>query len=225
MRRDLPPGGSSNTRAHRVWYEFVRYLLWLIFLVCYRVRCGGRKHIPATGGVLILANHQSMLDPPLMGMCIPREVNYVARETLFDVPLLAAFIRSVNAIPIDRDGLGLAGLKETLRRLKRGEIVILFPEGTRTPNGEMQPLKPGFSALVKRTGACILPMAVDGSYQAWPRRQPLPLPNLIQIEVGKPITNEEAGAMDERELIGLVDQRIRDCFAEARAKRKLRLWT
>lgn len=223
MSRNLPPGGSSGTRAHRVWYEFVRYLLWLIFLVFYRVRCSGREHIPATGGVLILANHQSLLDPPLFGMCIPREVNYVARDTLFDHKWLAPLIRSVNAIPIDRDGLGLAGLKETLRRLKRGEIVILFPEGTRTPNGEMQPLKPGFSALVTRTGASILPMAVEGSYQAWPRRQPVPLPNLIQIEVGPPITAAEAKQLDERELITLVDDRIKACFAEARRKRALRL--
>lgn len=224
MSRNLPPGGSSGTRAHRVWYEFVRYLLWLIFLMCYRVRCGGRHRIPTTGGVLILANHQSLLDPPLFGMVIPREVNYVARDTLFDHKWLAPLIRSVNAIPIDRDGLGLAGLKETLRRLKRGEIVILFPEGTRTPDGEMQPLKPGFSALVTRTGASILPMAVEGSYQAWPRKQPVPLPNVIQIEVGPPITAEEASQLDERALITLVDERIRDCFAEARRKRALRLF-
>jgi len=223
MRRDLPPGGSSGTRAHRVWYEVVRAFLWLVGLVCFRVRCGGRENVPATGGVLILGNHQSLLDPPLMGMVIPREINYVARDTLFDNKLLAPFIRSVNAIPIDREGLGLAGLKETLRRLKRGEMVILFPEGTRTPNGEMQPLKPGFSALVKRTGACILPMAIEGSYQAWPRRQPIPLPNLIQIEIGKPIPAEEAGALDERDLIALVDKRIRECFAEARKKRALRM--
>lgn len=223
MRRDLPPGGSSNTRAHRVWYEFVRYLLWLIGLLVFRVRCGGREHVPATGGVLILANHQSLLDPPLLGMVIPREINYVARDTLFDNKWLAPLIRSVNAIPIDRDGLGLAGLKETLRRLKRGEIVILFPEGTRTPDGEIQPLKPGFSALVTRTGACILPMALEGSYQAWPRRQPVPLPNLVQIEIGPPLSAAEAGKLDERQLIAEVDRRIRECFAEARRKRLLRL--
>jgi len=223
MRRDLPPGGSSNTRAHRVWYEIVRHFLWLIGLVLFRVRCAGRAHVPATGGVLILANHQSHLDPPLLGMCIPREVNYVARDTLFDNKLLAPLIRSINAIPIDRDGLGLAGLKETLRRLKRGEIVMLFPEGTRTPDGEIQPLRPGFSALVTRTGACILPMALDGCYQAWPRSQPLPLPNLVQIEIGPPITAAEAGKLDDRELIVLVDKRIRECFVEARRKRALRL--
>lgn len=223
MRRDLPPGGSSNTRAHRVWYEIVRYLLWLIGLLLFRVRCGGREHVPATGGVLILANHQSLLDPPLLGMVIPREINYVARDTLFDNKLLAPLIRSVNAIPIDRDGLGLAGLKETLRRLKRGEIVILFPEGTRTPDGEIQPLKPGFSALVTRTGACILPMALEGSYQAWPRRQPVPLPNLVQIEIGPPLSAAEASKLDERQLIAEVDRRIRECFAEARRKRSLRL--
>lgn len=223
MRRDLAPGGSSNTPAHRVWYEFVRRCLWLIGLVFFRVRCSGREHVPPTGGVLILANHQSLLDPPLLGMCIPRELNYVARDTLFDNKWLAPVIRSVNAIPIDRDGLGLAGLKETLRRLKRGEIVILFPEGTRTPDGEIQPLKPGFSALVTRTGASILPMALDGSYQAWPRRQPLPLPNLVQIEIGPPISATEAGKLDDRELIALVDKRIRECFAEARRKRALRL--
>ncbi|MCE9607573.1 MAG: 1-acyl-sn-glycerol-3-phosphate acyltransferase [Planctomycetia bacterium] len=223
MTRAEIPAAPLGSLANRVWYEFVRRLLWLWCLVCFRIRCDGREHVPETGGVLLLANHQSMLDPPLMGMVVPRAANYVARETLFKNKLFAVLLRSFHAIPIDRDGLGIGGLKETLRRLKRGEIVLLFPEGTRTPDGEMQPLKPGFSALVKRTGACIVPVGIEGSYGAWPRSQPLPLPHVVQIEIGAPIPAAEAGALDERELITLVEARLHACHAEARRKRALRL--
>ncbi|HOU36076.1 MAG TPA: lysophospholipid acyltransferase family protein, partial [Candidatus Omnitrophota bacterium] len=82
----------------------------------------------------MVSNHQSHLDPPLVGCGCRRQMNFLARNTLFRSPLFAKLISSVNAIPIDREGGGLAGLKETLRRLKRGEMVLVFPEGTRTPD-------------------------------------------------------------------------------------------
>ena len=80
-------------------------------------------------------------------------MNYVARETLFRLPLLAPLMRFLDAFPIDREGSGLSGLKETLRRLKRGELVLIFPEGTRTTDGEVAPLKPGFISVARRSGA------------------------------------------------------------------------
>ena len=171
---------------------------------------------------MLLSNHQSHLDPPFVGLIVPRRVNFVARNTLFKNRFFAWLINSLDAIPIDREGLGLSGLKETMRRLKRGEIVLLFPEGTRSPDGEMQPLRPGFSALVQRTGVPIVPVALDGAYQAWPRKAKFPRPGRIQIVVGEPISVETAKSLDDRALVALVDQRIRACFAEARAMRMAR---
>src|SRR5436190_5947004 len=101
----------------RLWYSFVRATIWSVAFVFFRVRCHHRERFPATGGFLLLANHQSYLDPPIIGAIVPRRINSLARDTLFRNPLFAWLIRSIDAIPIDRDGLGIAGLKETLRRL------------------------------------------------------------------------------------------------------------
>lgn len=204
----------------RAWYAFIRVIVGFFAFGMFRLRSFHRERLPATGGYLLLSNHQSHLDPPLIGFVVPRRVNYLARDTLFKNRFFAWLINSLDAIPIDREGLGLSGLKETMRRLKRGEIVLLFPEGTRSPDGEMQPLKPGFSALVQRTGVPIVPVALDGAYQAWPRKAKFPRPGRVCVVVGEPISLETAKSLDDRALIALVDERLRACHAEARARRK-----
>ena len=216
----VAPPTSERTFASRAWYAFIRLLAISFSLVYFRIRCHGRHNIPKSGGVLVLSNHQSHLDPPLVGMVIPRRVNFVARDTLFKNRIFAALIHSLDAIPIDREGLGLAGLKETMRRLKRGEVVLLFPEGTRSPDGEVHALKPGFSALVQRTGVPILPIGLDGAYDAWPRGTPAPRSGPIHVVIGEPIPAEVAKTMDDRELVALVETRIRECHAQARALRR-----
>ena len=137
MRRSLP---------NRLWQAFLKFLARLTAVTVFHVHCRGQSHVPATGGALVLSNHQSNLDPVVIGLVCERRLNYVARQTLFRFPPFRWLINSLDAIPIDREGSGLGGLKETLKRLKRGEMVLLFPEGTRTPDGEVHPLKPGFCA-------------------------------------------------------------------------------
>ena len=122
----------SHSLLHRAWYGFWRCVLQLLAVLVYRVRFSGRENIPATGGVLVVSNHQSHFDPPLVGIGCPRQMNYVARETLFGFRLFGWILKSVGGIPIDRDGFGLRGIKESLKLLKRGEMVLIFPEGTRT---------------------------------------------------------------------------------------------
>ncbi len=225
MTSDLAPRAkpeknpAERSFASRAWYAMMRVVVGVFALGLFRLRCAHRERLPATGGYLLLSNHQSHLDPPLVGFVVPRRVNYVARDTLFKNRFFAWLINSLDAIPIDREGLGLAGLKETMRRLKRGEIVLLFPEGTRTPDGELQPLRPGFSALVQRTGVPIVPVALDGAYQAWPRKAKFPRPGRVQIVVGEPISVETAKSLDDRALVALVEERIRACLGEARELR------
>ena len=122
----------------------------MLAVVVFRIRCFGREHVPPSGGGLVMSNHQSNMDPVLVGLATNRRLNYLARETLFAFAPFRWLIKSLDAIAIDREGLGLAGLKETLRRLKRGELVLIFPEGTRTRDGEIAPLKSGFCAVARR---------------------------------------------------------------------------
>jgi 1-acyl-sn-glycerol-3-phosphate acyltransferase len=143
-------------------------------------------------------------------------MNYIARDTLFRIPLLAPLIRFLDAIPIDREGTGLAGLKETLRRLKRGELVLIFPEGTRTRDGEVAALKPGFISVARRSGVPLIPVGLDGAYQAWPRSAWYPRPGRIAVSVGQPISAEDVGRLSDEDLLVLLEQRLRACHAEAR---------
>src|SRR5262245_28081751 len=134
---------SSRSLPKRLWYDFLRVLCRMLGVVFFSIRCEDRHHIPASGGVLVVSNHQSHFDPVLVGLVCDRRLNYLARDTLFGFAPFRWLIASLDAIPIDREGLGMAGLKETLRRLKREEMVLIFPEGTRTRDGSVATLKPG----------------------------------------------------------------------------------
>jgi 1-acyl-sn-glycerol-3-phosphate acyltransferase len=191
----------------------------LVASAVFHVRVSGRQHEPLEGGVLVLANHQSHFDPVLVGLACRRRMNYLARETLFRFAPLRWLMQSLDAIPIDREGLGFGGLKETLRRLKQGEMVLIFPEGTRTRDGQIAPLKPGFCAVARRGAVRLLPVAIDGAFDAWPRSAVLPRRAVIHIVLGKPLEPDEVRSLSDEQLQAAVAARLAQCHAEARAGR------
>ena len=207
---------AQRSLPSRLWYEFVRYALRFGMGLAYRLRYTGRENVPSEGGVLAVCNHQSHFDPPLVGAGCPRRMNYIARDTLFWLGPFRWFITSLDAIPIDRDGIRLAGIKETLRRLKRGEMVLIFPEGTRSRDGDVGTFRPGFSTLAVRGRAAILPVAIEGAFQAWPRWQKLPRLGTIHIHYGTPMFPEEIQQYEEGELIKELEKRIRRYQAQLR---------
>ncbi len=192
-------------------------LLLLGGVLFFRIRLRGILNEPEEGPVLVVSNHQSHLDPPMIGMFFRRPLNYMARETLFKFPPLGWLIRTLGAIPIDRDGVGLSGMKETLRRLKYGQMVLVFPEGSRTRDGQLGALKPGFCALARRGGVKLLPVGIAGAYRAWPRSRSAPGRATVQIRVGKPISPEEIAALDDKALIARVQADLQACWATAEA--------
>ena len=207
---------SQRSLLNRLWYRLIQCSLQLAAVLVYRVRYSGRRHIPSEGGVLVVSNHQSHLDPPLVGIGCPRLMNYLARDSLFRFAPFGRFIHSINAIPIDREGIGLAGIKEALKRLKRGEMVLIFPEGTRSSDGEIAPFRPGFTTLAVRSKAAILPVAVDGAFQAFPRWRKFPGPGRIRVHYGTPMLPAELVGRDDRELAAEVERRVRECLAQLR---------
>jgi len=204
----------------RYGYTALRAFCRLTGVVLFSVRCQGRHNMPREGPVLICSNHQSFFDPVLVGLVFNRRLNYLARQSLFRFLPFRWLIRFLDAIPIDRDGLGLSGLRESLRRLKRGEIILIFPEGTRTPDGSVLPLHPGFCALARRGKATLLPVGLDGAYDAWPRSAKLPRRCSIHICVGEPLSPAEVGELTNEGLVGEVERRIRGCQEQARASRR-----
>lgn len=201
----------------RVGYQLTQVLARLAAIVGFRLRVAGREHVPRDGGVLVCSNHQSYFDPVLVGLACDRHMNYLARKSLFDFAPFRWLIQFYDAIPIDRDGFSLEGIKETLRRLKQGEMVLIFPEGTRTETGEMSPLKPGFSAVARRGKAALLPVGIAGAYQAWPRGQVLPAPAAIQIVIGQPITPQQIAELTDEQLLDELSARMQACFFQAKS--------
>jgi 1-acyl-sn-glycerol-3-phosphate acyltransferase len=135
----------------------------------------------------------------------------LARESLFRFAPFGRFIYSIGAIPLDRDGVGLSGIKEALKRLKRGEMVVVFPEGTRSKDGKIAPFRPGFTTLAVRSKAAILPVAIDGAFEAYPRWRKFPGPGRIRVHYGVPLTAAELEGRDERELVNEIEDRVRKC--------------
>jgi 1-acyl-sn-glycerol-3-phosphate acyltransferase len=209
----------QRTLAQRVGYDTLRVLARLLVVGLFRLRVAGREHWPATGGALVCSNHQSYFDPPLVGLTCSRRMNYLARDSLMRIPGLSQLIKFLDAIPIDREGGGLAGLKETLKRLKAGELVLIFPEGTRTHDGEVAPLKPGFIAVARRSRVPLVPVGLDGAYQSWPRTARLPRPARLAVVIGQPITPDEVDEMNDEDLLAELEQRILTCHAAARELR------
>ncbi len=206
---------DSRSWLKRWTYDVTRISARLAGVLFFRIRCEGRYHVPTKGGALVCANHQSFLDPVLVGLACDRRLNYLARRTLFEHRFLAWLMTWYDAIPLERDGLGLSGMKETLRRLKREEMVLLFPEGTRTTDGAIGELKPGFCALARRSRVPLLPVTLSGAFSAWPRSQRLPRPAPIWIQFGPAISVEEVAALDDEQLIARLQNAWRDCLSRS----------
>lgn len=207
--------GADRSTGRLLWYRAVRLLIATVTATIGGWRATGRRNIPTTGGVMLVSNHLSYLDVFLLGFGVERPLNYVARSTLF-VPVLGPFIRSLGGFPIQREGMGASGMKETLKRLRAGGIVTLFPEGTRSPNGELAPLKPGIALLVSRAGVPVVPAGIAGTFRAWPRGRLLPAPRPVRIHYGPPILPADLDGLDPPAITALIQDRIAECIEVAR---------
>lgn len=185
----------SALRARQPGQPLLRVLWWyFLHLLCvftvglrYQYRATGAHHIPRTGAVLFVCNHQSFLDPILVGLSGHRRQFYaMARATLFRNPFFAFLIRSLNAIPV-RQGVGdTSAIRTCIKVLKGGHALLVFPEGERTIDGCTHTFAPGTMLLIKRTRPQVVPVAIEGAYNAWPRFRRRPqLRGRIHVRFGK----------------------------------------
>jgi 1-acyl-sn-glycerol-3-phosphate acyltransferase len=163
----------------------------LLYAVYFRWRVYNPERVPLTGGVVLAANHASFLDPPLVGSGLHRQINYLARASLFNNPLVGWVLRKWSAIPVDRDGGGAAGLKAILERLLDGGAIILFPEGTRTKDGKLQPARSGIGLTVIKSDAVVIPVRTFGTFECYSRHHKFPLPRKVAVKYGKPMEFKE----------------------------------
>ncbi len=199
-------------------------MLQLLCPLWFRYRARGLEQIPATGGCLLLINHQSFLDPLLVGLPLQRPVSFVARDNLFHVPVVGWVLRSCYVLPINRDGATTAVVRESIRRVEQGFLVGLFPEGTRSENGRLQSVKPGFLAIARRAAVPIIPVGIDGAHLAFPRGARMIWPASIRVVFGPPLptfvpTAGEAPLSDDA-LLARVTAAMQAVHASARAWRE-----
>ena len=172
------------------------------------------------GPLILASNHQSYFDPPLVGICSQRGVYYLARKTLLQIPLLGKLLPYINVILVDRDGNDMSALKTVIRTVKSGNGVVLFPEGTRSPDGTLQRGKAGIGLVIAKTGAPVQPMRIFGSYEAFPKGSGSITACPISVVVGEAIyfTPEELDpdscGGDERLLYQRLSDRVMEAIAE-----------
>lgn len=162
----------------------------VLFATYFRWHSCHPERVPRCGPVILASNHASHLDPPLVGAGVTRALNYLARESLFNLPISGWALRNVNAVPVDRDGAGAAGLRAIFNRLREGGAILLFPEGTRTRDGNMQKSRSGVGLVVIKSTAPVVPVRVFGTYDAWNRHMKAPRPKAVSVKYGHPMQFE-----------------------------------
>ncbi len=176
-----------------VIWTLVRHLVFVLFRLMYRLRYAGQTNIPSQGPVIYAANHQSNLDPPAIGCLVwDRPFIALARVGLFKFKPRAWMIRLPGAIPLRRGRGDAQAIRAAIDQLNAGGCVLMFPEGTRSPDGTVRPFKAGILVLVKRTKAPVVPLAVEGAYDIWPIGQRFPrLRGRIKVQAGLAIPADE----------------------------------
>ncbi len=170
-------------------YGFFHYVITVLYRMFFRGEVAGRENLPHDGAFLIAANHLSFLDPPFIGCQVPRQLCFFARKTLWKRGVASWWLDAVGTIPVDRDGgQDVSALKRVLRALKDNKGLILFPEGTRSPNGELQSPKAGVGFIVCRSQVPVIPARIFGSFEAYGKGVKFPrLGTPVSVVFGRPI--------------------------------------
>ena len=145
----------------KIFYRFAQYVSWFYFKAFHRLEVHGIKNVPQSGSFILASNHSSFFDPPALGCRLPRNLHYFARDSLFFWPL-GVLISNLNSIPVNRSQLDIATLKRVLKVLKGGDPLLLFPEGTRSADGNLGEGKKGIGLLLAKSQVDVLPARVTG---------------------------------------------------------------
>jgi 1-acyl-sn-glycerol-3-phosphate acyltransferase len=173
-------------KVHYLLYKLAAFIIRLVLRINGGVEIIGKDNIPAEGGALVAANHISYLDPPLIGAFLPRIATFMARKGLFEMPIISWLIKG-SAYPVDRERTRPSTIKETVRRLKNGELIVMFPEGRRSETGELMEAKRGIGMVANLSKAPVVPALIVGSDKALPVDAKWLKRAKISVVFGKPI--------------------------------------
>lgn len=192
-----------------MWYILFRSLFRVFFVLVYRLEAIGKEHIPANGPVILCANHISSLDPPLVGSLLSRKVHYMAKEELFRVPVIGWLITRFGAFPVKRGGVSKESIRLALQLLKDGNMLGIFPEGTRKNAGGIA--KKGAANLAFRSGAAVIPAAIIGHYRPF-RKMKIVYGPPVDLSEFAEVSSTDAAEKATEKIMGA----IRDLIAQFR---------
>ena len=200
-----------------IYYWLGYHLSRIIGRLFFRLRIVHRERMLQSGPVILAVNHQSYLDPPLAGTACDRAVYFLARGSLLDVPLLGWLLPKLNVIPVNQEGIDRSALKALIRVLKAGNAALIFPEGSRTVDGSLQPAEPGLGLIIAKTLAPVVPMRIFGAHEALPRGGGGLHFVPITIVIGEPIFFTAADLSPPgKDLYKRLSQRVMDAIAALR---------
>jgi 1-acyl-sn-glycerol-3-phosphate acyltransferase len=197
------------TIVYNIFYNLAKLLARMIF----SMRVIHPERMVESGPLLIAVNHSSFFDPPLAGICSRRGVYYLARKTLLKWPFFGPLFPAMNVIPVERDGNDMSALREVIKKVKDGNAVLLFPEGTRSVDGHLQPARAGIGLVIAKTGAPVLPMRIFGAYEAFPKNAHRFQLSQISVVIGEPIHFSAEEISDtSRETYQLLSNRVMEAI-------------
>jgi 1-acyl-sn-glycerol-3-phosphate acyltransferase len=200
-----------------------RMTFWyLLAKTFFNYRVIGAENMIEEGPCIIAANHCSYLDPPLVGIACKRAIHYLARKTLLDVPILGPILPELNVIPVDQKNAERSALMGAIRVVGNGGAVLIFPEGTRSPSGQLQAARPGIGMISAKTGAPVVPIWICGSHEIMPRDSKWPRRGPVTVTVGEPVMLSCKTTVTERETYQLISDRVMETITRLRDRGRLK---
>jgi 1-acyl-sn-glycerol-3-phosphate acyltransferase len=185
--------------------------LWTTLM--FDLKVYGAHRVPQEGGVLLVSNHQSYLDPVLVGVRLRRPLSYLAKSELFKFPPFAWFIRSLGAFPVKQGSGDIGAMKETIARLQDGHALNIFPEGSRTETGELMPMEKGVALVIRKAKVPVVPVVIDGSFEAWPKQDKVFHSSPVRVYYGHPM---DLSKLDRDEILETIDRTFRKMLTDLR---------
>jgi 1-acyl-sn-glycerol-3-phosphate acyltransferase len=171
------------TIVYNIFHNLAKLIAWCFF----SLRVVHSERMIEQGPLILAVNHSSYFDPPLVGICSQRAVYYLARKNLLEWPFFGPLFPAMNVIPVEREGNDMSALREVIKKVREGNGIVLFPEGTRSRDGNLQPGRPGIGLVIARTLAPVLPMRVFGAYDAFPKGSRGLRVTQITVVIGEPL--------------------------------------
>lgn len=214
-----PPAHASGvgcdpgyiTPLWRLGRFICRVFCWLWF----DLKTYGKENVPCDGGALLIANHQSYLDPILVAVHLKRPVSFFAKSELFENKYFGWLIRNLHAFPVKQGAGDVGAVKEAVARLKEGHMLNVYPEGSRTEDGNLLPIQSGVALIVRKAGVPIVPVIIDGSFDAWPKSQKFPKPHRVKVLYGPPLPID---GLKGEAIVRLIEETFHRMAAEVKTK-------